>query len=103
MRPGFEGGQIPKTKGMPMLRGFTNVFREEYHEVNLQRLASFAEGTAVTPDLLRETGIVKGPGRKVKILGRGTVRHPIKVSAHKFSASASAAIEAAGGTVEVLS
>jgi large subunit ribosomal protein L15 len=103
IRRGFEGGQMAMIKGMPMLRGFTNVFREEYAEVNLEKLAAFSEGTSVTLELMKTKGLINNTKQRVKVLGRGTVDRPLTVSAHRFSKAARAAIEAAGGRVEELS
>ena len=102
MRRGFSGGTLPLMKALPMLRGFTNIFRVEYQEVNLERLHSFPSDAAVNPTTLKESGIIKSDKKPVKILGRGTLTTPLNVTAHKFSKSARAAIEAAGGSVEVV-
>jgi large subunit ribosomal protein L15 len=82
-------------------RGFTNIFRTEYEIVNLADLDRFAAGEAVTPDSLRQKRLVRRR-RPVKILGDGQIAKALTVSAHKFSASAQAKIEAAGGRCEVL-
>lgn len=97
-RRGFEGGQMPLLRRVPK-RGFTNIFRTEYEIVNLAGLADWKG--AVTPELLAEKGRVR-PGRLVKILGQGEIKKKLKVSAHKFSATARRKIEAAGGSCEVL-
>jgi large subunit ribosomal protein L15 len=97
-RFGFEGGQMPLVRRVPK-RGFTNIFRTEYSIVNLSRLDGF-EGE-VTPEALVEKGLARA-GRPVKVLGNGEVQKALKVSAHKFSQSARAKIEAAGGSCEVL-
>ena len=97
-RRGFEGGQMPLLRRVPK-RGFTNIFRTEYEIVNVAGLADL-EGD-VTPELLAEKGRVRA-GRQVKILGYGEIKKKLKVSAHKFSASAKSKIEAAGGSCEVL-
>lgn len=102
VRRGFAGGQLPIMKALPMLRGFTNVFREEYAEVNLERLNGFTSGTKVTPTLLQEAGILRKQNQRVKVLGGGTLKVSLAVAAHRFSASARSAIEAAGGSVEEL-
>lgn len=102
IRRGFEGGQIAMIKGMPMLRGFTNVFREEYLEVNLEKLSALPKGTNVTPELLKSLGIIRNSKQKIKVLGRGAINQALTVAAHKFSKSARAAIVAAGGTTEDL-
>lgn len=97
-RPGFEGGQIPLVEALPSMRGFTNIFREEYCLVDLVRLARFAANTAVTPQLLVEVGLLKNLKRPVKVLGRGELNVPLSVEAHKFSKSAREKIEAVGGS-----
>ncbi len=89
-------------KALPMLRGFTNIFRVEYVEVNLEQLERFRKGSRVTPAVLKEAGILKSEKKPIKILGRGTLEKPLKVAAHRFSKSARAAIESAGGSVEQL-
>jgi len=100
VRPGFEGGQMPLSRRVPKLKGFRNPFRVEYTVVNLDALQDF-DGDTVTPDLLRERGLVHKRGL-VKVLGRGELTRAVSVSAHGFSKSAEAAITAAGGSVEVL-
>ncbi|MFC0190552.1 50S ribosomal protein L15 [Fictibacillus aquaticus] len=101
VRPGFEGGQNPLARRLPK-RGFTNPTRKEYAIVNLDKLAGFAEGTEVTPELLLETGVVSKEMNGIKILGNGKLGVKLTVKAHKFSASAKEAIEAAGGNTEVI-
>ncbi len=100
IKPGFEGGQLPLTQRVPKLKGFKNPFRVEYIVVNLDTLEAF-DGAEVSPDTLRAAGLVHKHGL-VKVLGRGELSRALTVSAHAFSASAAAAIRAAGGTVEVL-
>jgi len=100
MRPGFEGGQLPIIKRLPRLRGFTNIFREEYSVVNVGKLGTFESGSEVTPEKLAETGLVKSLRHPIKVLADGELSHPLTVKANKFSAAAKAKIEAAGGTVE---
>ena len=97
-RRGFEGGQMPLLRRVPK-RGFTNIFRTEYEIVNVARLGDFKG--EVTPELLAEKGLVRA-GRPVEVLGQGEIKKKLKVSAHKFSASARSKIEAAGGSCEVL-
>lgn len=99
VRPGFEGGQVPLIKGLPSMRGFTNIFRKEYSVVNLDRLAQFPANSEVTPQLLLDSGVVKNLKRPVKILGRGELDSPLVVEAHRFSSSARQKIETAGGSV----
>jgi large subunit ribosomal protein L15 len=99
---GFEGGQMPLHRRVPK-RGFHNLFRVEYEVVNLDTLAEkFDAGTLVTPDLLRERGVVAGGSRPVKILARGELGKPLTVRAHKFSGKAAEKIAAAGGATEVM-
>src|SRR6476661_7145728 len=99
---GFEGGQMPLHRRVPK-RGFHNLFRIEYVVVNLDDLAeTFEAGTVVTPELLREQGLVRANGR-IKVLARGDISKALTVRAHKFSGKAQEKIQAAGGTADVLS
>jgi len=99
---GFEGGQMPLHRRVPK-RGFHNPFRVEYEVVNLDAIAErFDAGSDVTPELLREHGLVQGGGRKVKVLARGEVGKALTVRAHKFSGKAAEKIAAAGGATEQL-
>ena len=98
---GFEGGQMPLHRRVPK-RGFTNIFRVEYDVVNLVDLDRFEAGASVTPETLAGARLAR-KSRLVKILGNGEIKKVLNVSAHKFSASAKARIEAAGGRCEVLS
>jgi large subunit ribosomal protein L15 len=97
---GFEGGQMPLHRRVPK-RGFTNIFRVEYDIVNLSDLAQFETGAAVNPESLTSLRLTR-KNRRIKILGDGELKKALTVSAHKFSASAKARIEAAGGRCEVL-
>ena len=99
VRPGFEGGQQRLIKGMPSLRGFTNIFRTEYAPVNIDILTGFETGTEVTLGLMVSSGIVKDLSKPVKGLGRGEITIPLTVEANSFSESAKRKIEAAGGSV----
>ena len=99
--PRFEGGQTPLHRRTPKSKGFTNPFRVEYHVVNLETLELFDAGTEVTPDTLRAHGLVAKRGL-VKVLARGDLTKSLTVRAHGFSGAAKQAIEAAGGTTEVL-
>jgi len=99
---GFEGGQMPLHRRVPK-RGFHNPFRVEYAVVNLDVLAErFEAGTVVTPELLRERGIIRSTRQLIKVLARGDVSKKLTVHAHKFSGKAAEKIAAAGGAVEVL-
>jgi large subunit ribosomal protein L15 len=99
--PGYEGGQMPLQRRLPK-RGFTNPFRKEFEVVNLQSLGRFAAGSVVDPAALAEAGLAGKRSGRIKVLGKGTVEHALTVKAHGFSEAAKAAIEAKGGTVEVL-
>ncbi len=101
IKPGFEGGQTPLHRRIPKAKGFNNPFRVEYHVVNLDTLEGFEAGAEVSPDTLREHGLVAKRGL-VKVLGRGELAKSLTVKAHAFSASAKQAIEAAGGSVEIV-
>jgi large subunit ribosomal protein L15 len=98
LRIGFEGGQIPLVRALSRVRGFRNPFRIDFEPVNLDRLARAAVKGEVTPESLKAAGVVKS-NRPVKVLGGGEVTEKLKVTAHRFSASARARIEAAGGSV----
>ena len=98
----FQGGQLSLLKRLPSIRGFTNIFRREYAVVNVERLAAFPPGSEVTPESLADAGLVRGAQAPVKILGGGELSAALNVSAHKFSASARAKIEAAGGSAAVI-
>jgi large subunit ribosomal protein L15 len=97
VRLGFEGGQLPLIKRLPQKRGFTNIFKTEYNIVNVGKLAIFSPGTEVTPKELLQAGLISTPDRPTKILGQGDIRHPLLLSANKFSSSAEKKILAAGG------
>ena len=98
---GFEGGQMPLHRRVPK-RGFHNPFREEYEVVNLDTLAErFDTGVEITPDVLRERGLVNRGGR-VKVLARGEISKALTIRAHKFSGKAAEKIAAAGGRAETL-
>jgi len=96
---GFEGGQMPLHRRMPK-RGFTNIFRQEYSVINLEKLAGLDE-TTITPEVLRKAGLIRSQ-RPVKILGDGDLAKALTVHAHKFSKSAQEKITKAGGKFEVL-
>jgi large subunit ribosomal protein L15 len=99
---GFEGGQMPLHRRVPK-RGFHNPFRVEYAVVNLDVLAaSFEAGAVVTPDLLRERGLIPHSAAPVKVLGRGEIGVALTVRVDKFSGKAAEKIQAAGGAAEAL-
>ncbi len=102
IHPAFEGGQIPLQRRLPK-RGFTNFGRKEYAILNVETLNRFETGTEVTPEFLVDQGLIPKRGVVgVKILGDGEITKSLTVRAHKFSASATAKITAAGGKVEVI-
>jgi large subunit ribosomal protein L15 len=99
-RPGFEGGQMPLKRRVPK-RGFTNIFREDWDIVNLRDLERLGI-EEVTPAILMQKGLVRADARRIKVLGEGNITRPISIQAHRFSDSAAAKIQAAGGRPEVL-
>ena len=102
VRPGFEGGQLPIVKRLPTQRGFTNIFRREYHLVSLDKLSRLPEGIEATPETMVQHGLVKNLKRPIKVLGSGHLERPVTVIAHKFSRSAREKIQSLGGTVREL-
>jgi len=103
IRPGFEGGQTPLQQRLSKLGGFRNPFRVEYQVVNLDDLARKELSAEITPEILKEAGLIRSANRPVKILGRGEITGALRVHAHAVSASASEKISQAGGNVEILS
>jgi large subunit ribosomal protein L15 len=102
VRPGFEGGQIPLYRRLPK-RGFSNAkFKIRYATINVSDLNLFEDGTVVSPELLKEIGMVKSQLSGIKVLGNGTVSKKLTVRANKFSETAKKAIETAGGKAEVI-
>jgi len=99
---GFEGGQMPLHRRLPK-RGFTNIFKKEWIEVNLASLDQhFQANEEITPELLHERGLIKKARRDVVVLGTGEISKALKVSAHRFTKSARAKIEQAGGAATVI-
>ena len=98
----FEGGQFPTSRKFHVLRGFNNKWRVEYQPVNLAALDRFDDGATITPESLREAGILRHLREPVKVLGVGDLTKKLNVTAHRFSASAKAKIEAAGGTATLV-
>ena len=99
----FEGGQMPLSQRLPKLRGFHNRFRKEYAVVNISKLRRFEPGSVVDGDALRAAGLVGGSSRNgIKVLGAGRLRHAVTLRVHRVSAGARAAVEKAGGSVELL-
>ena len=102
VRPGFEGGQLPLFRRLPK-RGFSNaMFKVEYATINVSDLEKFEDGAVVTPELLKEMGILKKQLAGVKVLGNGNLTKKLTVKANKFSQSAVEKIEAIGGKAEVI-
>ena len=102
VRPGFEGGQLPLFRRLPK-RGFSNaMFKVKYASINVEDLNKFEDGAVVTPELLKEMGIIKNQLDGVKVLGNGTLEKKLTVKAHKFSAVAQEKIEKLGGKTEVM-
>lgn len=101
MRVGFEGGQMPIYRRLPK-RGFKNIWRKEYAQVNISRLEIFDNETVVDAVTLVEVGIVKNVRDGVRILGDGSLTKKLTVRAQGFTKAAVAKIEAAGGTAEVV-
>ena len=98
---GFEGGQMPLQRRIPK-RGFTNIFRKEYAVVNLSDLATMTGSDTITPEVLKQKGLIKDMKAGVKVLGMGELTTKLTVRAHKFSKSALDKIQAAGGKAEVI-
>ena len=101
VRPGFEGGQMPIYRRLPK-RGFKNIWRKEYAEVNVETLNLFDDGTTVDAVVLVEAGILKNVLDGVRILGNGELTKKLDVKAQGFTKSAKEKIESAGGTAEVV-
>jgi len=102
VRIGFEGGQMPLIRRLPK-RGFTNNWKREYSIVNICDLENFADGTVITPETIYEAGLAKERDNYgLKVLGNGTITKKLTVKAHKFSKTALANIEKAGGKAEVI-
>ena len=98
---GFEGGQMPLQRRIPK-RGFTNIFRKEYAIVNLDDLAKVTGSDPVTPEMLKQKGLINDMKDGLKVLGTGELKAKLTVRAHKFSKSAMEKIQAAGGKAEVI-
>ena len=101
VRPGFEGGQMPLYRRLPK-RGFKNIFAKEYVEINVAELNKFEDGTVVTAEVLKESGVISRIKDGVAVLGNGELKKKVTVQAAKFTKSAIAKIEAAGGKAEVM-
>lgn len=102
VRPGFEGGQLPLFRRLPK-RGFSNAkFKVQYAVINLSDLNKFENDAVITPELLKEMGLVKNQLDGIKVLGNGTLEKKVVVKAHKFSSVAKEQIEKLGGKAEVI-
>ena len=102
VRLGFEGGQTPLFMRIPK-RGFSNArFKKVYATINLDDLNKFKDGAEVTPEILKDMGIVKKQLSGIKVLGGGKLERKLTVKAHKFSESAKTEIEKMGGKAEVI-
>jgi large subunit ribosomal protein L15 len=97
-----QGGDTPYYRRMPKKPGFKNFNRVDFQEVNLEYLSQFRKNSEVNPEVLREVELINTLSRPVVILGRGELKKPLKVKAHRFSRKAKEKIEKAGGTVEVI-
>ena len=97
-----QGGNLPFFRRLPFKRGFTNINRVEYNEVNLDQLVVFGTDQEVTPDSLSAARLLRDDKLPVVILGRGDLDVAIKVSAHRVTKAARTKIEAAGGNVEII-
>lgn len=98
--PYFEGGQLPLVRRLPFKRGFTNIFAINYQEVNVDLLEErFDDGDVVNGASLEAAGLVRKAGGPIKVLGRGELRKKLEVHANKFTKSAAAKIESAGGSI----
>lgn len=100
-RPGFEGGQMPLVRRLPKF-GFTNRSRTEYAVVNIKSFERWVGNETITPQAMVAAGLVKRKKLPIKVLGHGELKKSLVVQAHKFSRSAEAKIQAAGGRVEVI-
>lgn len=100
-RLGFEGGQMPLFRTMPK-RGFNNVNRKEYAIINLNDLNKFEDGSNITVESLKEAGLIKKELDGIKLLANGEVKVKVNIKLNKVSKAAKEAVEAAGGTVEVI-
>jgi large subunit ribosomal protein L15 len=98
--PYFEGGQLPLVRRLPFKRGFTNINKIQYAEVNVGRLQGFDAGAEIDPFTMAAAGLIREPDRPVVVLGGGELKTALKVKAHRFSKTARAKIEAAGGSAE---
>ncbi len=97
-----QGGNVPFYRRLPFKRGFTNINRVRWSEVNLERLEEFKADAEVSPESLVSIGVLRDLKHPVVLLGRGEVKVPLKVRVHRITSGARSKIEAAGGSVEVI-
>jgi len=98
-----QGGNLPFFRRLPFKRGFTNINRVEYFEVNVDTLSeNFRKNAVITPDSLVQKGLMKDPSIPVVVLGRGELDKPLKLQIHRITKGARAKVEAAGGTIELI-
>ena len=100
LRPGFEGGQLPIIKGLPMKRGFNNIFKTQYSIVNVSDLQIFPEGTEISSKTLFEQGLISTLRHPVKVLGNGELSNKITIEATKFTKTALAKLQKSGSTAK---
>ena len=101
VRPGFEGGQMPLYRRLPK-RGFKNVLATRYSEINVSTLDKFEDGAEITPELLKESGLVKKLYNGVSVMGNGEITKKVTIHAHRFTKTAKEKIEKAGGKAIVI-
>jgi large subunit ribosomal protein L15 len=99
---GFEGGQMPLKQRLPKLRGFHNRWRKEFVVVNLGKLARFEKGSVVDADVLTEAGLIPRASSPIKVLAAGQLKHALNLRVDRISGAARTAVEAAGGSVELV-
>ena len=100
LRPGYEGGQLPLIKGLPMKRGFNNIFKTQYSIVNVSDLQIFPEGTEISNKTLFEHGLINTLRHPVKVLGNGELSNKITIEATKFTKTALEKLEKSGSTAK---
>ena len=101
VRPGFEGGQMPIHRRLPK-RGFTNIFKKQFVEINIRDLSKFESGSLVDKGALIQEGLVRGKNNGIVLLGKGDISIPLTIKVNRISKGAREKIEGAGGTVEVI-
>ena len=101
VRPGFEGGQMPIHRRLPK-RGFTNIFKKNFVEINIRDLSRFESGSLVDKGALTQEGLVRGKNDGIVLLGKGDISIPLTIKVNRISKGAREKIEGAGGTVEVI-